>query len=161
MFAISFVQNTREPKQADMDRRTFLCAASIGSLAVAGCSDNSNVTTTKWRNDVAMGASQWNRNPQRVDSPEGTTENLTRPVDVAPFMERATTSLCYCQPKDAPPRGGELLSASSHSAFQSSRKVLRPCWQSECPQDTCYPRPALKAWKGSSGEFVDPLAGPL
>ena len=39
---------------------------------------------TKWRNDVAMGVSPWNRNPQHAVSPEGTTGSSTRPIHVAP-----------------------------------------------------------------------------
>ena len=44
---------------------------------------------TKWRNDVAMGVSPWNRNPQKTVSPKGTTGNLTQPTHVA-----ASKSLC-------------------------------------------------------------------
>ena len=39
---------------------------------------------TKWRHDVAMGVSPWNRNPHSAISPEGTTGNQTRPIHVAP-----------------------------------------------------------------------------
>ena len=40
-------------------------------------------SATKWRNDVAMGVSPWNRNPQHAVSPKGTTGNSTRPIHVA------------------------------------------------------------------------------
>ena len=42
------------------------------------------LTATKWRNDVAMGVSPWNRNPHDPVSPEGTAGNPARPIHVAP-----------------------------------------------------------------------------
>lgn len=48
---------------------------------------------TKWRNDVAMGVSPWNRNPDRTQSPEGTTGNPAKPVHFAPLGLRVRFDL--------------------------------------------------------------------